>query len=212
MSVATSWARIVGWLASNHPASIPHINPPATAVDLRYLQAAMNRPLPVDLVDFLQIANGTNHRYIYGYLIPSFYNLVPVMEMLSTRTMMREIDGRVRGVGPWPDEGEPAGRPPMHWLDALLPIADAYGGGHLYVDLRDGDQFGCVGQWDEGFASAAPYWGSVGEMLADVASALADGRPALQVHADGATRPGERIGTALPHVTDGYLHWGDIPA
>ncbi|WP_344158618.1 hypothetical protein [Kribbella yunnanensis] len=89
MTVSKSWSRIVDWLATNHPSTVPHINPPATAVDLRYLQAAMNRPLPADLVEYLQIANGTEHRYIRGSLIPPLYNLLPAMGMLSTRQVLR---------------------------------------------------------------------------------------------------------------------------
>lgn len=56
MTVARSWSRIVGWLADNHPATAALVNPPATAADVRYLQAAINRPLPADLVELLELA------------------------------------------------------------------------------------------------------------------------------------------------------------
>ncbi|GAB3925636.1 hypothetical protein GCM10029976_019210 [Kribbella albertanoniae] len=202
MPVATSWSRIVEWLAANDPATVTRINPPATAVDLRYLQAALNRPLPVDLVEYLEIADGTEHRYIRGALIPPFYNLLPVMEMLSSRKMMRGIQRGIRGSGPWPSDGEPAGQPPTDWLDCFLPIATAYDGGLLYLDLRDGDQFGCVWQWHEWSVESAPFWSGVGEMLDEIASAFVDGRPA----------PTRYHSPDLPQVTDGYLRWGDIPA
>ncbi len=69
MTVATSWSQITGWLAMHHPTAAALINPPATPVELRYLEAAMNRPLPADLVALLELANGTEHRAIRGSLI-----------------------------------------------------------------------------------------------------------------------------------------------
>jgi cell wall assembly regulator SMI1 len=178
MPVASSWSRIVGWLEANDPSTATRINPPATAVDLRYLQAAMNRPLPMELVEYLEIANGTEHRSIRGALVPPFYNLLPVMEMLSSRKMMRDIQRRIRDTEPWPSDSDPAGQPPTDWLDCFLPIALAYDGGLLYLDLRDGDQFGCIWQWYEWSVESAPQWSGVGEMLDEIAGALMDGRPA----------------------------------
>ncbi|MET7282592.1 SMI1/KNR4 family protein [Kribbella sp. NPDC005582] len=201
MSVATSWSRIVSWLEANDPATATRINPPATTVDLRYLQAAMNRPLPTELVEYLEIANGTEHRYIRGALVPPFYNLLPVMEMLSSRKMLRDIQRGIGEAGPLLGDSDPAGHPPHEWLDCFLPIALAYDGGLLYVDLRDGDQFGCVWEWHEWNVESAPYWRGVGEMLAEIAGAFVDGRPA----------PTRYHSPDLPQVTDGYLHWGELP-
>lgn len=208
MTVATSWLRIADWLADNHAATAALVNPPATAVDVRYLQAAINRPLPADLVELLELANGTEHRAIRGSLIPTLYNLVPVMDMLSIRQMLQGIQRDIFGSGPWPGDSEPAGSPTSDWLDSFLPIADAADAGLLYVDLRDGDQFGCVWQWyAEGGVAPAPWWSSVGEMIDDVACALVDGRPALQAHANGAERPARRLSPQLAQVDDGYLLW-----
>lgn len=172
MSVAASWSRIIGWLAAHHPATASLVNPPATAVDLRYLEAAINRPLPADLVELLEIANGTEHRAVRGSLIPTLYNLVPVMDMLKARQMQQKIRHQIFGSGPWPGDSDPAGQPPMDWLDSFLPIAEAADAGLLYIDLRDGDQRGCVWEWyAEGGPPSAPRWNSVGEMLDDVARA-----------------------------------------
>jgi cell wall assembly regulator SMI1 len=208
MTVATSWPRIVGWLTANHPATAALVNPPATAVDIRYLQAAINRPLPADLVELLELANGTEHRAVRGSLIPTLYNLVPVMDMLSIRQMQQRIERDIFGPGPRPGDREPAGSPTSDWLDSFLPIADAADAGLLYVDLRDGDQFGCVWEWyAEGGMALAPWWSSVGEMIDDVACALVEGRPALQAYANGAARPAERLSAQLAEVDDGYLRW-----
>jgi cell wall assembly regulator SMI1 len=211
MAVATSWPRITGWLTAHHQATASLINPPATADDLRYLESAVNRPLPADLIELLELANGTEHRAVQGSLIPTLYNLVPVKDMLSTRQMLQKIQHQISGSGPWPGDGDPAGRPTRDWLDSFLPIAKAADAGLLYVDLRDGDRFGCVWEWyAEGGGASAPWWGSVGEMLDDVAGAFADGRPALRAYANGAVWPEKRLSPQLPEVDDGYLRWSTV--
>ncbi|ONI78386.1 hypothetical protein BWI15_00465 [Kribbella sp. ALI-6-A] len=208
MNVATSWGRIISWLTAHHQATATLINPPATVVDLRYLEAAINRPLPADLVALLKLANGTQHRAVRGSLIPTRFNLVPVKDMLSTRQMLQKIQHQISGSGPWPGDSDPAGRPSTDWLDTFLPIADAGDGAFLYIDLRDGDQSGCVWEWDaEGGGESAPWWNSVSEMLDDVAAAFVDGRPALQIYSSGAVWPAQRLSPQLPEIDDGYLQW-----
>ncbi|WP_427892864.1 SMI1/KNR4 family protein [Kribbella sp. GL6] len=199
MAVASSWSKIVEWLATNQPATAGLINPPATPVDIRYLQAAINRPLPDDLVEFLRIANGTEHRAIRGSLVPTLYNLIPVKDMLAGRQIQQKIQREIFGSGP-SEEEEPAGRSSGNWLGSFLPIAEAADAGSLYVDLRDGDQFGCVWEWyPEGGPASAPWWSGVGEMIDDIAGALVDEQPALLAYAneDG----------LLPEVDEGYLRW-----
>ncbi|TDU87428.1 cell wall assembly regulator SMI1 [Kribbella voronezhensis] len=211
MTVSTSWPRIAGWLAAHHPTTATLINPPATAVDLRYLEAAVNRPLPADLVELLELANGTEHRAVRGSLIPTLYNLVPVKDMLSNRQMLQKIQRHIHGSGPWPGDGQPAGRPTTDWLDSFLPIAVAGDAGLLYVDLRDGDQFGCVWEWyAEGGGASAPWWNGVGEMLDDVAGAFVDRRPALQSYSSGAVWPEKRLSPRLADLDDGYLRWSAV--
>lgn len=208
MDVETSWPRIIAWLAEHHQATAALINPPATSVDLRYLEAAINRALPADLVSLLKLANGTQHRAMRGSLIPTLYNLIPVKDMLTTRQMLQTIQHQICGPGPWPTADDPAGQPSDDWLDSFLPLAEAADAGLLYVDLRDGDQFGCVWEWyPEGGMATAPWWGSISEMLDDVACALVDGRPALQAYSRGAVWPEKRLSPELPDIDDGYLRW-----
>ncbi|WP_328327341.1 SMI1/KNR4 family protein [Kribbella sp. NBC_00382] len=212
MTVAVSWSRLAGWLAAHQPATAELINSPATAVDLRYLEAAVNRPLPGDLVELLELADGTEHRAVRGSLIPTLYNLVPVKDMLSARQMLQEIQRSIYGPGPWSGEGDRAGRPATDWLDSFLPIAQAADTGFLYVDLRDGDQFGCIWEWyPEGGGQSAPRWGGVGEMIEDVAGAFVDGRPALQAYTSGAVWPEKRLPPQLVEVDDGRLQWFAVP-
>jgi cell wall assembly regulator SMI1 len=212
-TVATSWSRIVGWIDAHQPATAAPINPPLTAVDLRYLEAAINRPLPADLVELLEVADGVQHRAVRGSLIPTLYNLIPVKDMVSARQMLQQIQRQTFGPGPWPAADEPAGRPTTDWLDSFLPLAQAPDTGFLFLDLRDGDQFGCIWEWyPEGGGAPAPRWGGVGEMLEDVAAALVDGRPALEAYSSGAAWPGQRIPPYLPEVDDdGWLAWTKAP-
>ncbi|WP_432942597.1 SMI1/KNR4 family protein [Kribbella sp. CA-253562] len=185
---AASWPRITGWLAEHAPATARLVNPPATPVDLRYLEAAMNRPLPADLIELLQLADGTEHRAIRGSVIPFHYNLVPVMDMLAIRRMWQKI------------EASPllAGADIPRWLDAYLPIADAADAGVMFVNLSDGPSYGAVCEWyPEGGGGAAQQWSSVGQMLDDVAAAMVDRRPMTRV----------RGVPYLPEVDEGSLHW-----
>lgn len=130
------------------------------------------------------------------------------MDMLSIRQMQQGIQRGIFGSGPWPGAGDPAGRPTTDWLDSFLPIADAADAGLLYADLRDGDHFGCIWEWyPEGGGDSAPRWAGIDEMIDDVASALVEGRPALQTYANGAIWPESRLQPQLPEVDEGYLRW-----
>ncbi len=191
MTVATSWARITGWLAAEVPTTAALINPPATPVDLRYLEAAMNRPLPGDLVELLQLANGMEHRAVRGAVIPSLYNLMPVMGMLASRLQWQKI---------WASP-KLAGLDLPRWLDTYLPIADATDGGSLYVDLGAGPSYGVVCEWQpEGGDLGRVCWIGVGQMLHDVAAAMVDRRPLTRLHGV----------PYLPEADEGYVHWNHV--
>jgi hypothetical protein len=108
---------------------------------------------------------------------------------------------------PRPGELEPAGTNSVEWLDAFLPISDSGTDVELFVDLRDGDLNGCIGQFDgemNGFN--APFWTSTTQMLAEVADALTLGQPVLQAYANLGP-PGSRLSPRLPHLEDGRLSW-----
>jgi hypothetical protein len=62
------------------------------------------------------------------------------------------------------------------WLPSWLPIAHNLGGGNLFLDLREGPEYGCVGkQYRDEAWDGNPMWLSVTGMLADIAEGLATG-------------------------------------
>jgi len=211
-SVAESWGQIIGWLEEHLPQALDYLQPPARGSDITALRIAMDRRLPSDLVAWLTLNNGFGRRAGFGSLIPVLYVPMSVEYMLRDRDMLRSvwttIDPGESGTG----EGELAGTPTFPWLDAFLPIGDAGTDCHLFVDLREGEHFGCVGTFDAemgGFTE--PEWFSVTEMLADVADSLTLNQPALQAHArrvHAATQfPTSPPRAWTPHVDDGYLRW-----
>ncbi|MGI5201392.1 hypothetical protein ACQEU6_07365 [Spirillospora sp. CA-108201] len=66
----------------------------------------------------------------------------------------------------------------LAFLPVWLPIADGSSSGDLFVDLREGPEYGCV-RWFErtGGAENGTWWPSVSAMLAETADALCNGTP-----------------------------------
>ena len=162
---------------------------------------------PADLVELLELANGTQHRAVRGSLIPTLYNLVPVMDMLSTRQMLQGSSVASSVPAPGQEDSDPAGARPRTGLTAsclsptrLTPVT--------CTSIARGRPFGCVWQWyAEGGIASAPWWASVGEMIDDIACAFVEGRPALQSYANGAVWPAQRLSAQLAEVDEGYLRW-----
>jgi cell wall assembly regulator SMI1 len=207
--VAESWDRIVGWLTENLPATANFVNPPAPDKTIFWLETAIGYSLPADLADYLRLADGTRHRWVRGSLIPTLYNLLPAEGMLSERKKWRQVYGEKRR----PEDDQPAGTRSDEWLDAFLPIADAAVGVSLFVDLRPGDRYGCVCEFDpeSGGHVSAPWWTGVADMFEDVAEAMVNGRPALQEYSNGARW---RLRPVLPgfEEDDDYLRWDSVYA
>jgi cell wall assembly regulator SMI1 len=203
-SVAESWASIVGWLERNLPAALEVLQPPAPWSAVSAVREGMGRRLPSDLLAWLNINNGIKRRGDFGNILPILHTPLPCEEMLPRREMLRGIYADV----PRPGELELAGTKSVEWLDSFLPISDAGTDVELFVDLRDGDLHGCVGQFDApagGFW--APYWTSTADMLADVADALTLGRPALHAYADRTSTPWSRVPAWVPYLDEGRLRW-----
>jgi cell wall assembly regulator SMI1 len=202
--VADSWASIVGWLEEHLPTALEAVQAPAQWSAVSAVQMDIGRRLPSDLLSWLNLTNGFKHRGDFGSLLPTLHTPLPCERMLSRRALLCSIStDRAR-----PGELEPAGSKSNEWLDSFLPISDTGTDLDLFVDLRDGDLYGCIGQFDaEAGGFGVSRWLSTADMLSDVADALTQGRPALQGYAERASTPWSRVFGHLPHVEEGQLFW-----
>jgi cell wall assembly regulator SMI1 len=211
-SVAESWDSIVNWLREHLPHALDHLQPPATQSEISTLSSAMNRRLPGDLIAWLRLNNGFGWQANFGSLLPVLYVPMEIDRMLRRREMMQRIWASIAPDRPSAAEQAPAGTSAFEWLDAFLPIGDAGTDCELVVDLRDGEHFGCVTNYDAQSGGAdLPGWFSITEMLNDVADALTLGQPALQdhgrrYHASGAF-PNKPPRAWSPGITENRLWW-----
>lgn len=169
----------------------------------------MGCELPDDLLAWLSIADGFTQRGSLGYLLPFLFNPLPCADMLREREMWRSVFAEWERSG----EDEPAGTWSTDWLDGFLPIGDAGTDISLYVDLRAGDLFGSVGEFDSESGTDLTQWMSVAEMFADVADALTLNQPALLDLANRrkTTQPWSTHGAWTPYLDDGRLRWDLVP-
>jgi cell wall assembly regulator SMI1 len=182
-SVAESWGSIIRWLEEHLPHALEHLQPPASWGEISTLRTTMDRRLPSDLIAWLTLNNGFGWKANFGTLIPFLYVPMGIDRMLRDREMLRSVSASIFPERPLPGEQAAAGTSSVEWLDAFLPIGDAGTDCHLFVDLREGDHFGCVGNFDaESGGSSIPRWFSITEMFADVADALTLNQPALRDH------------------------------
>ncbi|WP_133791149.1 SMI1/KNR4 family protein [Kribbella sp. VKM Ac-2571] len=196
-SVQESWTDIVEWLREYVPSAVDVMQPPVSFSCISALRSGMGRRLPGDLVAWLNMNNGLAHRGNFGNLLPTLHTPLPCEKMLARREMLRGVWSTMSR----PGEDEQAGSRSPAWLDAFLPIADSGTDVHLFVDLRDGELFGCIGEYSaESGGFGTPIWPSTAHMLADVADALRsyDGTDEVQSSSQG---------YAIPFVEDAELMW-----
>ncbi|GGH96832.1 SMI1/KNR4 family protein [Arthrobacter liuii] len=94
-------------------------------------------------------------------------------------------------------EAEEAGTRVSMFIPSFLPVADDGSGDFLFVDLRKGQQYGCVSEYFKEEADWRPaMWPSLDALLADTLLSLRTGQPALSF---------------MPTVREGRLHWGIPP-
>jgi cell wall assembly regulator SMI1 len=206
------WHDIVEWLRRNTPATAAQIRPPATEPMIAGVEAEVGRPLPADLREWWQQADGVSMPEM-AFLLPGGFAPLSCHQALQFRAMSLEI---AAGTEIEAEPVEVAGDDQvMNFHRLFLPIGDDTLGNSLCVDLRDGPRHGCIGEWNhEAGWDNALYWDSVTDMLTDIRAALLDGRPAL---ADHAARRGERFAghdvdtpTFTATVTgDAELEWTD---
>jgi cell wall assembly regulator SMI1 len=196
---------ITAWLEEHLPAACEKLQPAASWSSISAVRAGMGRRLPSDLVAWLNLSNGIKERGGFGDLIPVLHTPLPSEEMLGRRDRWRRVYVDLER----PGENHPAGTPTFTWLDGFLPIGDSFTDVELFVDLRDGDLYGCVGQFDAESGFERPQWFSVTEMLADVADALTLDQPAMQDYGrrSHAAAPYWSPRAWRPYVEEGRLRW-----
>jgi cell wall assembly regulator SMI1 len=205
--VEESWTRIVDWLNGSARATAAALPPATTPLDLAEVERVLDRPLPADLAEWWRLAGDASGA---EGLIPVEHTPLSVSAALAARR--EHLDHALRH-GEYTVDGE-AGDPSRGFQSAFLPIAGNGHGRYLFVDLRGGPLYGCVGEWDDidGFVDVV-YWPSVAEMLSDIADALVHGVPALTFHAAGRLRhfaghPEVPVFTCRAAVTPaGQLTW-----
>ena len=172
--MTSSWERIVAWLRLHAPLTAAEIRPPAADADIAAAQAAVD--VPAELAGWWRLADGCGGRESGSGLLPGGYAPFSVAEALDERrawlrTYDESRDGHLRR--------EPAGSTGdmFAMLPEFLPLATDGGGWHLLVDLRAGEDRGCVREYDKYDGHQPLIWRGVGEMLADVATALETGAP-----------------------------------
>ena len=200
--VDQSWAVITAWLGEHCPQSLSSFQGPATEEEIRAVEATVGRPIPADQRAWWRLSNGTgrmsNHLVS---VIPLVYSPASTGFVLARHEGLVGLNRHNPDAAPVPQwNAEPAGSPFVGigvWLPPWVPIAHSGGGDYLFVDLRPGPLYGCVGERhkvQDGFDG--PIWPSVTAMLSDVAHGMAHGS---EVCGQQAT------------ADDGYLHWVDPP-
>lgn len=179
--VAGSWGRIGKWLRSN--ASDLSLRPPAEASAVAAAQTAVGLPFPADLVESLLCHDGSP-----ASVVPPRWTLVPLetavgiwqrnTEHLAARQAVEIDDMSDEDDEDWTETEEGEEDRFWGWNPAWLPIALDGSGGHLVVELREGERRGVVGVLDpetgprfEGYGT----WPSTAALLEGTANALYGG-------------------------------------
>jgi cell wall assembly regulator SMI1 len=174
--VISSWERIVAWLRLHAPGTAAEINPPAAEAVITAARDALGVELPADLIDWWRLADGCGGRESRSSLLPSSFAPFSVAQAMDERrSWLRSYDESLDAHL----SRQPAGSTGdmFAMLPEYLPIATDGAGWHLLVDLRDGKHRGCVREYDKYEGHQPLIWEGVGEMLADVATALETGSP-----------------------------------
>jgi cell wall assembly regulator SMI1 len=201
--VHDSWTAITGWLASNCPEDFAAIGPPASLDAVTAAEQELQRPLPEDLKAWWTLADGVRSGHHIS-LIPHLNEPLSVRSALAYRRAFlvgyndgyqaRDPEAYIREftLGSTAPAGTIPSRTTM-WIPPWLPIAANTS--DIFVDLRAGPEYGCVGPFTRLSRNSnigEPMWGSVGEMLQQIADALLYGR---------------EVRGWRPELDDGRLTW-----
>ncbi|WP_328688011.1 SMI1/KNR4 family protein [Streptomyces phaeochromogenes] len=170
-SIAASWAQITTVLQNQAPVTARCLRPPASSTELAGAEAVLGFSLPEQLHEWLLLADGLEVRPEAGRLLPPMFVPVGFRRMVQLWKLKMDIgnDGK--------PEGTPqAGMPQRGFSERFVPLGDDTTGDLLVVDMRPGNQQGCVLHWSmvDGVCGPA-YWPDVAQMWRDVAEALQTG-------------------------------------
>jgi cell wall assembly regulator SMI1 len=165
--VEESWSRVKAWLAVNAPVTRAMLRPPAVALDAR---------LPAELRRLLLINDGADESDRSGArFLPGMHRLLTADQIAERKAMLIEVladfDDEMIG----------------HWWHPRWITFGLDGTGHgLVIDDRCGPGQGKIREWAGTEGLYKEFAPSIGEFLADVASALEGGtalhgwRPVVQ--------------------------------
>ncbi|WP_093084071.1 SMI1/KNR4 family protein [Pseudonocardia oroxyli] len=221
-AVAEAMESIIAWCIRYAPETATRLRPPATRAEIDRAQAAVGVPWPDDLVELYESMDGTEGAWLWPGAAPlstaalvETWNSRQRSSAIVRRDHARQLAARpdweiaaeqnlraMAGLnGPPEDpydvdrhEAQPAGTPAGIFIRSFLPIANDGSGGHLIVDLRDGDERGSIKYFDKVDAdTGSRWWQSVEHLVTDVADGLQHGRMV------------QPYWTA--EVEDGHLNW-----
>lgn len=177
MTSGQAWGRIRAWVDGHVPSAAALVNPPAAEEDIARARDELGIELPDDLVEWWRSADGCGETVS---LLPMLYRPMTVVEALDDRRRWLASQGDTYGLRLEEVSAEPAGSTGEMFalLPEFLPIGSDGCGWYLLIDLRQGDQQGCVRELDKYEGLQPPLWAGVEEMLASVADALENGTPA----------------------------------
>lgn len=157
--VGESWSRVTAWLAANAPVTSAMLRPPASALNTR---------LPAELRLLLLINDGAGESERTGArFLPPMHRLLSAAEIAEDNTMHVEILADL-------DDDEMIG----YWWHPQWTVFGSDAAGHrLVIDDRPGPGRGKVWEWSRTDGLIWEFAPSIGEFLADVASALEGGTP-----------------------------------
>jgi cell wall assembly regulator SMI1 len=135
--------------------------------------------LPDDLRQWWQQADGAV-RVAGVYLMPWGFTPMSCRDALEDRATWLQIADEEEDPDDERDDRDDGDSEYFGFHPHYLPIGDDHCGNCLYVDLRDGPEYGFVKFFDhEDYSASGYYWRSITEMLTEIRDALIGHKPVL---------------------------------
>lgn len=196
---------MAAWLAVTSPTAAQCVLPPASQATVDQVAAEFGG-LPQDLLSWWQCMGGVATETAVAFLLPPGYQPYPPAEALRARQQWLAL---MPSSGGDSDAAGTAGSATGAFHRRFLSIATDTCGQELVVDLRDGDRYGCVMEWDPETPNPGCWlWPNVAAMLAETAAAMTSSVPALSDYAERMRRLGLRRDPVTVVVeADGAIEW-----